>query len=173
METINQAIIVHSPIGRLEVSAGPVGIRCLRILAEGEPGASSRPVGSQSASPLLSQAAANIQAYFQRDVKSFSLPLDISGLGEFQRRVLEAVQTIPWGHILTYAQLAGLIDQPGAARAVGTALARNPILLLIPCHRVIGSDQRMHGFASPDGTRTKEWLLRHEGHHIIEEKLLD
>ncbi|MFZ3151369.1 MAG: methylated-DNA--[protein]-cysteine S-methyltransferase [Anaerolineaceae bacterium] len=162
---------ITSPIGLLEVQVSPIGVSRVRIInPEGAFSTSASNELEQSA--LFMSVVEEIQAYFLGALRCFSVPLDFSGLGEFQSKVLDAAQSIPFGEIKTYAQIAKFVGRPGAARAVGTSLARNQLLLLVPCHRVVGSDQKMHGFASPDGINTKIWLLHHEGHEIVNGKLL-
>jgi methylated-DNA-[protein]-cysteine S-methyltransferase len=160
-----------SPLGLLKVQVSPIGVSRVRIINP-EEALSTFASNELEQSALVLSVVEEIQAYLAGVLQCFSVPLDFSGLKEFQSRVLDVTQSIPFGETRTYAQIASLIGQPGAARAVGTSLARNPLLLLVPCHRVVGSDQKMHGFASPDGINTKIWLLRHEGHEIVNGKLL-
>ena len=117
--------------------------------------------------PLLQQAMAELQAYLTGSLKRFTVPLDLSGLSPFQQKVLTQVQLIPWGKLQTYAQVAAQIGQPQAQRAVGGALAHNPLLLFIPCHRVVSSGGQLGGFSAPQGIALKAWLLTHEGRSII------
>ncbi len=90
----------------------------------------------------------------------------------FQRDVLQLTAEIPFGEVRTYGELAQQLGKLGASRAVGTALARNPMALVIPCHRVIGSDRKLHGFAAPNGIKTKAWLLELEGHEIKNDRVV-
>lgn len=110
--------------------------------------------------PLLKECKAQIQAYFSRHLKHFSLPLCLKSTA-FTQQTLQALIKIPFGETLSYAELACLIDHPKAHRAIGTALSRNPLLLLLPCHRIICSDQTIGQYVW--GSKTKEWLLRFEG----------
>lgn len=126
-----------------------------------------------AADSILQRATAELRAYINGNLKVFSVPLDLSALKPFQKKVLAAVQQIPRGETRTYAQVAAQVRQPKAARAVGNALAHNPLMLFIPCHRVIGSDGTLHGFSAPQGLELKTWLLEHEGHKIRENKLLN
>jgi methylated-DNA-[protein]-cysteine S-methyltransferase len=105
-----------------------------------------------------------IIAYFEGEPVDFrrTPPVTLDGTGAFGRQVLSACRAIPFGRTTTYADLAGRVGHPGAARAVGTALARNPIPLIIPCHRVLGSNGGLGGFSAPGGTATKQRLLDHE-----------
>lgn len=91
------------------------------------------------------------------------LPYDFSRLTEFHAAVLDALYRIPFGKVCTYGELAALIGNPKASRAIGRAMATNPFPLVYPCHRVIGSTGKMTGFSAEDGVILKEYLLRHEG----------
>jgi len=96
------------------------------------------------------------------DVDLSGIRVDLSGLPPFRRKVCEYVRTIPPGQIRTYGQVAAAVGSPGAARAVGGAMAGNPVPLLVPCHRVVGANGEMVGFSAPGGTRTKRALLEME-----------
>jgi methylated-DNA-[protein]-cysteine S-methyltransferase len=89
--------------------------------------------------------------------------IDLDGLPAFHRRVYEIARAIPPGATLTYGELAARLGEPGAARAVGHALGRNPFPIVVPCHRVLAADGRMHGFSAHGGTTTKRRLLLIEG----------
>ena len=93
----------------------------------------------------------------------FDLPLDLTGQTHFRTKVLHECAKIPFGRVLSYADLAGKAGSPNASRAAGGAMAHNPIALVIPCHRVVGSDRGLHGFSSPGGLKTKAILLTLEG----------
>jgi methylated-DNA-[protein]-cysteine S-methyltransferase len=95
--------------------------------------------------------------------RSFDFPIDWSVLPPFQQSALRATWSIPYGQTRTYAQIAQQVGHPRAARAVGRAEATNPMPLVIPCHRVIGSDGKLHGYGAGDGLETKAWLLEMEG----------
>jgi methylated-DNA-[protein]-cysteine S-methyltransferase len=105
-----------------------------------------------------------IIAYFEGEPGDFRTdpPVSLAGVGTFARRVLPACRAIPFGQTTTYADLAVRVGHPGAARAVGSALAANPIPLIIPCHRVLRRDGGLGGFSAPGGTATKQRLLDHE-----------
>ncbi|MCI0520446.1 MAG: methylated-DNA--[protein]-cysteine S-methyltransferase [Chloroflexi bacterium] len=108
------------------------------------------------------QAAEQMAAYLQGRLREFTLPVDWSGMGPFQRQALQATLAIPYGATRTYAQVAAQIGRPRAARAVGRAEATNPMPLVIPCHRVVGADGKLHGYGAPGGIKTKAWLLEME-----------
>ena len=107
-------------------------------------------------------AVRQICEYLQGELRSFDLPLDWSGMTAFQEQVLRLTCAIPYGRVATYAEIAGQVGRPRAARAVGRAEATNPMPLVIPCHRVIGTDGKLHGYGGRGGLSTKAWLLKLE-----------
>ncbi|MCW2744896.1 MAG: ogt [Mycobacterium sp.] len=108
---------------------------------------------------LFHDAVAQLQAYFAGELRTFDLPLDMLGT-PFQRRVWEALRTIPYGETWSYAELARAVGSPGASRAVGLANGRNPVGIIVPCHRVIGANGSLTGYGG--GLPRKAWLLDHE-----------
>jgi len=108
----------------------------------------------------LREAVLQLEEYFGGRRRAFGLPLHFEGT-PFQRRVWEAIGRIPYGCTASYARLALDAGAPNAYRAAGTACGANPIAVIVPCHRVVGSDGGLHGFGG--GLSTKTWLLRHEG----------
>ena len=111
---------------------------------------------------ILSEAAAQLAAYFAGTLHTFTLTYDLHGT-PFQQAVWRQSMAIPYGETRTYSALALEIGRPGAARAVGAANAANPLAPIIPCHRLIGADGKLHGHRS--GLVTKRWLIDHERHH--------
>jgi methylated-DNA-[protein]-cysteine S-methyltransferase len=111
---------------------------------------------------ILPKLQAAIRDYFSGKYVRFDADTDLSDLPIFSRKVLKACQQIPYGRTSTYGELARQVGKPGAARAVGQALGRNPIPLIIPCHRVLRSDGEVGGFSSPAGPRQKAEMLRLE-----------
>jgi methylated-DNA-[protein]-cysteine S-methyltransferase len=105
-----------------------------------------------------------LKEYFAGRRSQFQVPLDFSGLSPFTRSVLDATAEVPFGQVQTYRQIAERIGRPRATRAVGNALHRNPIPLIVPCHRIVRSDLSLGGYAG--GVSMKEQLLRLEGAHI-------
>jgi methylated-DNA-[protein]-cysteine S-methyltransferase len=95
--------------------------------------------------------------------RQFELPLDLSHLSDFQQSVLQLTAAIPYGHTSTYKEIASRVGNRNASRAVGRVEATNPIPLVIPCHRVLGSDGSLHGYGGPGGIKLKAWLLDLEG----------
>ena len=100
-----------------------------------------------------------LSAYFARDLKEFDVPLAVTGT-PFQRQVWAALRTIPYGETWSYRDLAEAIGRPSAVRAVGLANGRNPVSIVVPCHRVIGANGDLTGYGG--GLAAKEWLLAHE-----------
>ena len=108
-------------------------------------------------------ALQQLEEYLRGERKNFSIPIDWSVMRHFQRLVLQIVCTIRYGHTRTYGDIAEELGNRNKARAVGQANAANPMPLVIPCHRVIGSDDKLHGYGGGEGLPTKEWLLQMEG----------
>jgi O-6-methylguanine DNA methyltransferase len=111
-------------------------------------------------STLLEHACAELDEYFADTRHHFTLPLDFQG-SSFYQRVWLALTQIPFGRTVSYGELAHTLGAPKAARAVGAACGANPVPIIAPCHRVLGSDGSLHGFGG--GLPLKAWLLRHEG----------
>lgn len=118
----------------------------------------------EQTNPVLDETRRQLDAYFAGNLKQFAVPLRAQGT-PFQQRVWKALRQIPFGQTVSYGEIAKTIKNPNACRAVGMANSRNPIPIIIPCHRVIGKNGTMTGFAG--GLWRKEWLLQHEGVHII------
>jgi methylated-DNA-[protein]-cysteine S-methyltransferase len=146
----------------------PWGPICLAGTAEGlirvDFQHGERPVdvtSNETATPsYFTEAIQQLNEYVAGTRQTFSLPLAPPGTA-FQQRVWQALQRIPYGNTVTYQALAERLGQPNASRAVGTANGRNPIAIIIPCHRVIGRDGRLRGYAG--GLHIKQQLLQHEG----------
>jgi methylated-DNA-[protein]-cysteine S-methyltransferase len=157
---------VYNPhIGSLAINASSKGIVQVKFIDPGERGLIKKAECKDlDAFMILSQAMSELGEYLAGNLtRPIQTPIDWTNIPGFQRKVLEIVFQIPFGHTCSYADIAGEIGQPQAARAVGLALSKNPILIFIPCHRVIGRDHRLHGFAAPGGIKTKAWLLELEG----------
>jgi len=114
----------------------------------------------EEVSPLLSEAARQLRAYFAGDLREFDLPVTSRGTA-FQRRIWSQLERIPYGVTSSYGEIAGRLGLPmGASRAVGTANGANPIAIVVPCHRVIGATGKLIGYAG--GLERKKYLLNHE-----------
>jgi methylated-DNA-[protein]-cysteine S-methyltransferase len=122
------------------------------------------PVGEMSKTPLLKEAAVQISEYLQGKRQEFALPLAPIG-SDFAMKVWKEMLTIPYGKVRTYGEMAEAIGRPGAARAVGQACNRNPISILIPCHRVVGAGGKLTGYAG--GLALKERLLELERNALL------
>lgn len=148
-----------SPVGALTLVAK--GDKLAAILWENDrPGrVPLSPLTEDDSIPILRKTAGQLDEYFAGSRSQFDLELDFNGT-DFQRRVWEALLKIPFGETRTYRQIAESIGNPKAVRAVGAANGRNPISIVAPCHRVIGSTGALTGFAG--GLKTKEYLLRLE-----------
>jgi methylated-DNA-[protein]-cysteine S-methyltransferase len=108
-------------------------------------------------------AARQIEAYLAGERRDFDLPIDWSGMSPFRVQALRRVLAVPYGQVTTYGEIARQLGRPRASRAVGRANAANPLPLVIPCHRVVGSDGKLHGYGASGGLSTKAWLLELEG----------
>ncbi len=146
-----------SPIGPLLLAADALGLRQIQFPVDGE--AAPAPSQWQRNDTLFIQAAEQLEDYFGGRRHSFELAL-APQVSAFQSEVLKQLGAIPFGQTRSYAELARVLNKPRAARAVGTACARNPLPVVIPCHRVIGSNGALTGFAG--GLAAKQWLLAHE-----------
>ncbi len=109
------------------------------------------------------RAVRQLEEYVQGKRTAFDLPVDLEACSDFQRRVLEAAVAVPRGRLATYGEIAARIGAPHAARAVGQALARNPVPIIVPCHRVVASDGSLTGYSGGAGVETKAKLLQLEG----------
>ena len=115
--------------------------------------------------PLLQMAAEQLAAYFDQRLHTFDLPLDLSAGTPFQQAVWQALLTLPHGHLGSYGGLSQHLGKPSANRAVGAAVGRNPISIIVPCHRVLGSTGQLTGYAG--GLWRKQALLKLEGHSLF------
>ncbi len=107
--------------------------------------------------------AKELREYLNNKRTTFTIPIDWTPFTPFQREALQAVFRIPYGETRTYIDIAREINRPHAYRAVGAANGMNPMPIIVPCHRVIGMDGKLHGYGGGDGLPTKEWLLKLEG----------
>lgn len=101
------------------------------------------------------------------DVDLQGIPVNTAGMTAFQKQVHEACRAIPWGETLSYGQLATVVGHPGAARAVGTVMRKNRYPLIVPCHRVLGSQGKLGGYSAPEGLAMKRRLLEMEQHGLF------
>ena len=155
-ETIKFYTTLTSPIGLLSIFASENGLSEIRFA--NHPNAMLN--GEEKINEFIAATVAQLKEYFAGKRQTFALTLDEGGT-DFQRTVWTALRAIPFGETTSYGEIAKAINNPNAARAVGMANNRNPIPIITPCHRVIGSDGSLTGFAG--GLDTKRWLLTHEG----------
>jgi methylated-DNA-[protein]-cysteine S-methyltransferase len=146
--------VFDSPVGRLTLVSEDGVLTALHL-----PAAQLPPLPEPSADPVLELAAAQLAEYFAGHRRDFELPLDARGTA-FQRAVWSALRDIPYAATTSYGAIATRVGRPRAVRAVGAANGRNPLAIIIPCHRVIGSDGGLTGYGG--GLPTKRWLLGHE-----------
>jgi len=146
---------MDSPIGLLTIAADEEGLHSIEF---GE-GAPVSPEAQRSDRGLVHETILQLRAYFARKLFEFTLPLKPNGT-PFQKEVWRELQRIPYGTVISYGELARRVGNPKASRAVGAANGSNPIPIIIPCHRVIGSNGKMTGYAG--GLSIKEALLELE-----------
>lgn len=157
----------ETPLGDVWVAVGEQGLLTLKFPSTLQ--AFSASLKTHYAAQVVfdprqvAEAAWQLREYAAGTRRKFTLLIDWSTLKEFQRKVLQLTCEIPYGEVRTYKELALQLGNPRAARAVGRAQAANPMPIVIPCHRVVGSDQKLHGYGAGSGISTKEWLLRMEG----------
>jgi methylated-DNA-[protein]-cysteine S-methyltransferase len=159
---------IDSPLGPLFLVVSSDGLCAVRF-HETEDGIDSWAQSSDLSLSLDPQAvrpyAREIAEYFDRKRTNFDLPIDLSTTTTFVRRVLEATERVPFGHLVSYKTIARDIGEPGATRAVGNALGHNPVPIVVPCHRVIRSDGSLGGYTG--GTSIKRHLLTLEGSMLM------
>ena len=158
-----------TPIGPIAIHATDTAVS--RVEFAGEQSGESEEERSRSrfssllqpgANPLLEEVQRQLAAYFAGDLRCFDLPLTLDGT-PFQRQVWQQLLSVGYGHTASYQAIAHAIDNPKAVRAVGAANGRNPVAIIVPCHRIIGSGARPKLTGYGGGLWRKEWLLRHEG----------
>ena len=147
----------NSPIGLIEIHATDTAVSKVEF-AEEQAGEGKE----VSAHPLLEEVHRQLNAYFAGDLRCFDLPLALDGT-PFQRQVWQQLLSVAYGQTASYQDIAHAIDNPKAVRAVGAANGRNPVSIIVPCHRIIGSGGRPKLTGYGGGLWRKEWLLRHEG----------
>ncbi len=164
-----RAITMPSPVGDLQIIASDAGVRAVlwpnddaervplpNVVAQSEPG------------HVLAQARQELAEYFAGERQHFGVPLDPAGT-DFQHQAWRALREIPFGETVSYGEQAERMGDKNKARAVGAANGRNPISIIVPCHRVVGANGALTGFAG--GIEIKQWLLAHErqvaGHTLL------
>jgi methylated-DNA-[protein]-cysteine S-methyltransferase len=156
--------VIDSPVGHLTIVSSGAGL--CAVLWDGESSgrvALPADVVDEPNDPVLVSATAQFAEYFAGTRTSFDLPLDAHGT-PFQHKSWDVLRGIPFGETISYGEQARRLGSPNAFRAVGAANGRNPIAIVVPCHRVVGSNGALTGFAG--GMDRKAWLLRHESGRI-------
>jgi len=148
-------LVFESPLGLIEITGNGRAVTAMRFCEAGE---AER---KDSDDPVLLECQKQLQEYFQGNRKAFDIPVELKGT-EFQKKVWEALKAIPYGKSTCYEEIAKSLGNVKACRAVGAAIGRNPVCILVPCHRVSGKDGSLTGFAW--GLERKKWLLNHEKH---------
>lgn len=156
---------MSSPLGKLWILADD---KALLALTWNREDLKSWPQAQKAATPLLKKAQKQLQEYFEGQRKNFDLPLAPLGT-EFQQKAWRQLTRIPFGQTLSYAEQAEKMGKPKAVRAVGSANGRNPLPILVPCHRVIGRSGHLTGYAG--GLARKRLLLEIEGLHTTKDRL--
>jgi methylated-DNA-[protein]-cysteine S-methyltransferase len=166
MKTISIGHTNETPLGKIWVAMnekGLVAVAYPAVQADFEARLMrQRRMEVQFAPEKVKDALEQLQQYAAGERREFTIPIDWSVLNEFQQRALKITFGIPYGETRTYKEIAIELGNPRAARAVGRAEATNPMPVVIPCHRVVGSDSKMHGYGAGEGISTKVWLLEHE-----------
>ncbi len=148
---MENSIVIETPAGRLTLVADDKALTAIRF--------GGTPAAAKAASPVLEQAARELREYFAGTRREFTVPLAPEG-SAFQKKVWKALEGIPYGQTRTYKQIAEQIGHDKAFRAVGMANNRNPLPIVVPCHRVVGSDGTLTGYAG--GVEMKDVLLKLE-----------
>lgn len=146
-------IFLKTPQGTLKLSGSQAGISEIKFLNEKQETSTDIP-------NFLLPAVQQLQAYFMGELKEFDLKLDLQGT-DFQKKVWQALLEIPYGKTISYLELSRKLGDVKAIRAVASANGKNPVWIVVPCHRVIGSDGSLTGYAG--GIERKKFLLEHEG----------
>jgi O-6-methylguanine DNA methyltransferase len=150
---------MNSPLGTITLCGTECGLAGIFMDDHRHGPSTAQRLGWQRADPLFAEAEAQLEEYFAGRRTVFSVGIDREAIGgtPFQRRVWKALEGIPYGVTISYGELARRINQPTAVRAVGLANGRNPLSIIVPCHRVIGSDGQLTGYGG--GMERKRWLL--------------
>ena len=153
---------LETPLGTVEIKASQKGIT--QVIFSGTEKSTIK------SSKITDDCKKQLKEYFEGKRKTFDLPLNPQGTA-FQKSIWASLEKIPFGRVLSYRDIADMISNRKAVRAVGAANGRNPIGIIIPCHRVIGSDGSLTGYAG--GIERKLWLLKHEGIDVKKLKIHD
>jgi methylated-DNA-[protein]-cysteine S-methyltransferase len=162
---VQWAALNDSPLGTIYLACSKVGLCSVDFgVTEDTFIEHLDPLAHTTYNPdALKLVITQLTEYFSGKRRRFDVPVDLSRMTPFQQSVLRTTATIPAGRVWTYGQMAHTIGKPRAGRAVGQALGSNPVPIIVPCHRVVGSDGSMVGYSGGGGIASKKWLLRLEG----------
>ena len=166
MEPIHLGVLNETPLGDFRLAASDLGLVAIewadsQLELDAFLARLKRPLLQNQ--KKLAPYAKELREYLDGKRTAFTIPIDWTHFTPFQREALQAVFRIPYGEIRTYLDIAREIGRPHAYRAMGAANAMNPMPIVVPCHRVLGTDGKLHGYGGGTGLPTKEWLLKLEG----------
>lgn len=153
-----QEIRLHSPLGLLSICGDENGLQSV-LFTEAESGVTASEILNREAPAILKKTAQQLKEYFAGSRNSFDIQLNPQGTS-FQKKVWAELMNVPFGKTASYQQMANRLGDPKVIRAAATANGKNPISIIIPCHRIIGSAGSLTGYAG--GLHRKKWLLAHE-----------
>ena len=148
---------IHTPIGELELCAGNEGLVSVLFVSTHKKELNKQAEGEH---PVLTETEKQLNAYFNKSLKEFDLPLALQGT-EFQKRVWSQLTKTAFGKTINYLELAKQLGDEKCIRAAASANGKNPVSIIVPCHRIIGSDGSLVGYSG--NLERKQWLLQHEG----------
>jgi len=143
----------HTPIGLIEIAEENEKIISVTFVKFKQ--------HPEDASMILQEAKWQLEAYFEGKRKSFNLPMHFE-CSDFYKEIYSSLLNVPYGNTLSYKELATLAGSPKASRAVGSAMAHNPLPIIVPCHRVIKNDGSLGEYSGAKGVESKKWLIEHE-----------
>ena len=156
---VTRRAFVDTPLGTITVEASERGLRYIDLARTGDHGPDSEPAPGS----VLAEAVRQLEEYFAHSRRDFDLPYDLQ-MGKFEGEIMEALARVPYGTTVCYGELAAMAGHPGAARAVGNVMRSNQLMIVLPCHRVIGADGSLRGYGGlGNGLEHKRWLLEFEG----------
>ncbi len=156
--------IVETPVGELFVASTPRGLCRISYTVDGQDETVARIFGARVLCARLDEVRRELDEYFDGRRREFDLPLDLR-VAPFHEAVLRELARVPYGRVDTYGHLAALVGRPKAARAVGTVMNRNPIPIVLPCHRIVGANGSLTGYGG--GLDVKRALLELEGQNAL------
>lgn len=163
--------LAESPLGVIWTAVSPLGAVAISLWGDRDQfvrniqkQTGQEPVYDAGRTAVLVQ---ELDDYLTQKRQTFATPIHWQVMTDFQQKALHLVYEIPYGQTCTYNDIAHKLGNPKTIRAVGRANATNPLPILVPCHRVLGSDGNLHGYSAPGGLETKAWLLRLEGSWLI------